>query len=403
MDAGEAGDKAKSFFQSRFRPYYSRLLFLSIAVLLAWLYLAFFHADFWRVDRFLLPRVESTSRPRVAAIVPARNEAQVVGRAISSLLRQKFEGDLQIFLVDDNSNDGTANLARAAAGMLGAAQRLKVVSGAELPSGWTGKIWAMQQGWQAAQHLNPDYLLLTDADIEHAPDSLARLLMQAEQQGLDLASVMVKLCSDTLAEKFLIPAFVYFFLLLYPPEKTANSRSQVAGAAGGCILLRPEGLRRAGGFESIRGQIIDDCALAARVKKSGGLLWLGLSQQTRSLRGYRTFTAIRDMIARSAFNQLRHSWPRLIGCMLGMLLIFVAPLGLVFSPTRSAGWVALAASLLMFATYVPVLRLHRVHVLTAMTLPFASAFYMYATLVSAMRYWQRRGGEWKGRRQDVPG
>jgi len=378
------------------------LLFLSILVLLAWLYLAFFHANFWRVDRFLLPKAESGSHPRVAAIVPARNEAQVIGRAISSLLRQKFEGDLQIFLVDDNSNDGTANLARAAAGMMGAAQRLKIVSGAELPSGWTGKIWAMQRGWQAAKHINPEYLLLTDADIEHAPDSLARLMMQAERQGLDLASVMVRLCSDTLAEKFLIPAFVYFFLLLYPPDKTANSSSHVAGAAGGCILLRPEGLERAGGFESIRGQIIDDCALAARVKNSGGLLWLGLSQQTRSIRGYGTFTSIRDMIARTAFNQLRHSWLQLIGYMLGMLFIFVAPLALVFSTSRSAEWLALVASLLMFATYVPVLRLYRVNVLTAMTLPFASTFYMYATLVSAVRYCRGRGGEWKGRRQDAP-
>jgi len=395
---------AKSaFFPCSFTPYHSRLLLLSIVVLLGWLYLAFFHANFWRVDRFLLPAAESSSRPRVAVIVPARNEAQVIGRAISSLLRQKFEGDLQIFVVDDNSNDGTANAARAAAGMLGAAQRVNVVSGAELPSGWAGKVWAMQQGWQAAKRINPDYLLLTDADIEHSPDSLTRLLMQAERQSLDLASVMVRLCSDTAAEKFLIPAFVYFFLLLYPPERTANSCRHVAGAAGGCILLRPRGLERAGGFESIRAQIIDDCALAARVKNSGGRLWLGVSQQTRSLRGYRRFKAIRDMIARSAFNQLRHSWTQLIACMLGMLLAFVAPLALVFSASRSAGWLALSASLLMFATYVPILRLYRVNVLTAMTLPFAAVFYMYATLLSAIRYWRGGGGEWKGRRQDSRG
>ena len=353
------------------------------------------------MNHLFLSVAEPTSHARVAAIIPARNEAEVIGRAISSLLRQQFAGELRLFVVDDNSNDGTANVARAAAGVLGAADRATVIPSSELPRGWSGKVWAMQQGWQGARKMNPDYLLLTDADIEHAPDNLARLVARVERENLDLASVMVKLRSDTIAEKFLIPAFVHFFFLLYPPAKISNPRSRMAGAAGGCILVRPEALEKAGGFESIRGEIIDDCALAARVKSSGGRLWLGMTHQTRSVRGYGTFTAIRDMIARTAFNQLRHSWLLLIGCILGMLLAFVAPVVLVFASNRAAGWIALAACILMFASYLPVLRLYRLNPLSAVTLPFAAGFYMYATVISATRYLRGRGGEWKGRAQDV--
>ncbi|HWC17208.1 MAG TPA: glycosyltransferase [Terriglobales bacterium] len=374
---------------------------IAIFVLLIWIYLTFFHAYFWRMNRLHLPGAESRSPARVAVIIPARNEADAIGRAVSALLRQQFAGELRLFVVDDNSSDGSANVARAAAGVLGGAQRLEVIAGAELPRGWLGKVWAMHQGWLAARGTSPDYILLTDADIEHAPDSVARLVAQAERQNLDLASIMVKLRSETIAEKFLIPAFVYFFFLLYPPAKISNPRSRVAGAAGGCILLRPAMLEKLAGFESIRGEIIDDCALAARVKRAGGRLWLGASQQTRSIRGYRTFSAIRDMIARTAFNQLQHSWLLLIGCILGMLLTFGAPLVLVFSASRAAGWIALGASVLMFATYLPVLRLYRVNVLAAVTLPFAAVFYIYATLASAFRYRQGRGGEWKGRTQDA--
>ena len=376
------------------------MLFLAIFVLLIWIYLTFFHAHFWRVDSLEVPGGEP-GPARVAAIVPARNEADVIARAISSLLRQQFDGELRVFVVDDNSNDGTANVARAAAGVLGAAQRVEVISGAELASGWSGKVWAIDQGWQAARVANPDYLLLADADIEHASDGLAQLVAHAKGENLDLASVMVKLRSETIPEKFLIPAFVYFFFLLYPPAKISSPGSRVAGAAGGCILLRPAALEKAGGFESVRGAIIDDCALAARVKSVGGRVWLGVSQRTRSIRGYGSFTAIRDMIARTAFNQLRHSWLLLIACMLGMTVAFLAPLVLVFSSSRITGWLALGASALMFATYVPVLRLYRVSVLAAVTLPFAAMFYMYATVVSALRYWRGHGGQWKGRTQDA--
>ncbi len=337
----------------------------------------------------------------MAAIIPARNEADVIGRAITSLLTQQFEGDLRLFVADDNSTDGTANAARASAGMLGATHRITVVNGAPLPRGWAGKLWALQQGWEAATQVKPDYFLLTDADIELAPDNLARMVAHAEHGNFDLVSLMVKLRSDTLAEKFLIPAFIYFFFLLYPPARISNPRSRIAGAAGGCILIRSDALERAGGFSAIRSNVIDDCALAARVKQAGGRIWLGVTNSTRSIRGYRTLANIRNMIARSAFHQLRHSALLLVLCFAGMLLTFVAPLVCVFTADRAAGWIGLAACVLMFTTYAPTLRLYRVNPLAALSLPLAAIFYLEATFVSSIRYWRGRGGEWKGRFADV--
>ncbi len=381
--------------------YHFGLLELSILVLIVWIYLTFLHGNFWRGGLFQLPNQSSTTHPLVAAIIPARNEADVVGRAVTSLLTQQFDDDLRLFVVDDNSNDGTANAARAAAGMLGASDRLTVMSGAPLATGWTGKVWAMQQGWQAASQMNPDYFLLTDADIEHASDNLARMVAQAEHGNFDLVSLMVKLRSDTLAEKFLIPAFIYFFFLLYSPARISNPRSRIAGAAGGCILIRSDALERAGGFSAIRGNVIDDCALAARVKQAGGRIWLGITNSTRSIRGYRTFANIRNMIARSAFHQLRHSALLLVLCIAGMLLTFVAPLVCVFAGDRAAGWIGVATCVLMFTTYVPTLRLYRVNPLAALSLPLAAIFYLEATIISAIRFWRRRGGEWKGRFADA--
>lgn len=353
------------------------------------------------MERFQLPAEVSQERHRVAVILPARNEAESIARAVSSILRQEFAGEVRLFVIDDNSDDGTANAARAAAAVLGMSERLTLLAGSEPPTGWTGKVWAMHQGWQAARAIAPDYVLLTDADIEHAPDSLVRLMAQAESGPYDLTSVMVKLRCAALAEKLLIPAFVYFFFLLYPPARTSDPRSRIAGAAGGCVLLRPEALERAGGFEAIRAEIIDDCSLAARVQSSGGRLWLGVTQGSRSIRGYESLANLRDMIARTAFNQLRHSWLLLAACIIGMLLTFVAPLALVWSKGIPASWMALLTCGLMFATYIPVLRLYRINPLAAVTLPFAALFYMHATVCSAINYRRGRGGNWKGRAQDV--
>ena len=301
-----------------------------------WVCLLLFHARFWRVDQLRLPDPEIRDLKRVAIVIPARNEADVIGRAVGSLLGQQFAGEVRLFAVDDNSSDGTANAARASAGFLGEAGKLVVIGGSEPPSGWTGKVWAMQQGWQAARSFQPDFVLLTDADVEHAPDNLAQLITQAERGSFDLVSIMVKLRCQTLAEKFAIPAFVYFFFLLYPPQRIANPRSRVAGAAGGCVLMRPEVLENARGFEAIRGELIDDCALARQVKKSGGRLWLGVSQKTRSIRGYATISKLRDMISRTAFNQLRHSVLLLLACLAAMALTFLAPVLLVWARDRTA-------------------------------------------------------------------
>jgi hopene-associated glycosyltransferase HpnB len=373
------------------------VLVLSIIVLLIWVYLLLLHARFWQVHRFLLPTERPTEQRRVAVIIPARNEANVVGRAIGSFVNQDFAA---LFVVDDNSTDGTANAAMAAARMAGLSDKVTVIRGSQVPPGWTGKVWAMHQGWQLAKATDPDYILLTDADIEHAPNNLAHLTSQAERGSYDIVSVMVKLRCETLAEKFLIPAFVYFFFLLYPPARVCDPSSRIAGAAGGCMLLRPNALERLGGFEAIRGEIIDDCALSARVKSSGGRIWLGVTQKTRSVRGYRTITDIRQMIARTAFNQLHHSLLLLIACVAGMLLTFAVPLALVWSARRTTGWIAVAACILMFTSYVPVLKLYRVKTLSAVTLPFATLFYLYATLCSAVNYWLGKGGGWKGRAQD---
>lgn len=377
------------------------MLTVSILVLLVWVYLAFFHGRFWRLDLFQLPNGLPAKRSLIAAIVPARNEADVIGRAITSLVAQQFDGDLRVFVVDDNSNDGTANAARAAAGMSGTSNQVTVIGGAPLASGWTGKLWALDQGWQAASQIKPDYFLLTDADIEHAANELTGMIAQSERGNFDLVSLMVKLRLDTFAEKFLIPTFVYFFFLLYPPARISDSQSRVAGAAGGCILIRADALQRAGGFSAIRQTVIDDCALASNVKQTGGRIWLGVTRSTRSIRGYRTLANIRNMIARSAFHQLRHSAVLLISCLVGMLVIFVAPLVCVFAGGRGAGWIGLGACLLMFMTYLPTLGLYRVNPLAAVTLPFAAIFYLEATIVSAIRYWRGRGGEWKGRFADA--
>lgn len=371
------------------------LLFLAILVNVIWIYLVFGHAEFWQPLK--LPISQAQNEKRVAVILPARNEAEVIAQAIRSLLAQASTPMLHIFLVDDNSTDATAQRASEAAAAF-QQQNLTIINGSPLPYEWSGKVWAMQQGWDAvrASGFTPDYLLLTDADIFHAPHSLAQLVAHADSGGYDLTSLMVRLHCESIAEKLLVPAFVYFFFLLYPPKRITSRRSKVAGAAGGCILIKPDALERAGGFAAIRNEIIDDCALARRVKQSGGNLWLGLAEETRSIRPYEGYSGIRDMIARTAFNQLHHSWLLLSGCILGLVLTFIVPIALLFvSPL--AGTIA---CVLMFGSYVPLVRNYGLSAAYALTLPIAALFYLYATMLSAVRYFRGRGGAWKGRMQD---
>jgi hopene-associated glycosyltransferase HpnB len=372
-----------------------------------WLYLLLARGHFWQPSRALGPPSSSTGAAvsahvgRIVAVVPARNEAEGVGKAVISLLAQTLAPPMHVIVVDDGSTDGTAEAAVRAAEGCGAGERLTVLRGAPPAAGWTGKLWAMSQGITAAAARDPDFLLLTDADIEYAPGEVARLAGKAQAEQLDLVSLMVRLSTATFAERCLIPAFVFFFLKLYPPAWIASSQSAVAGAAGGCMLIRPAALARGGGLAAIRGHIIDDCALAHAVKSGGGRIWLGLARQTRSLRVYGSFAAIGAMISRTAFNQLRHSYLLLAATLLGLLATYLAPPLLLL--TRQPGLMALggAAWLLMTVCYLPMVRFYRVSSVYALLLPAVAVFYAAATVHSAIQYAAGRGGRWKGRAQDV--
>ncbi len=354
------------------------MAWLPALVLAVWIYLLVARGLFWWVREARLGEGPATPR-RVAVVIPARDEAAVIGKAVASLAAQEYGGAFEIFVVDDHSTDGTAEAARGA----------HVVPARPLPEGWTGKVWAMSEGVRAAETFAPDYFLFTDADVVHGPGILSGLVALAEERGYNLASLMVELRCETFAERALIPAFVFFFLNLYPPRTKA-------GAAGGCMLIRREALERIGGIESIGGELIDDCALARAVKQSGGRVWLGVTSRARSIRGYGSFAEVGRMIARSAFTELRYSTLALAGTVLGMVMIYLLP------PVLALGfrsWTAALAWLMMMAAYVPVLRQYRRSPMWALALPLVAAFYTGATVVSATNYWTGRGGMWKGRAQ----
>ncbi len=382
------------------------LSFILVAVsLLIWAVLTFLRGAFWRLYAFDddLRKPESLARwPQVTAIVPARNEARAIAQTVASLLAQDYRGELRIVVVDDHSDDGTGQLAWEAARRAGGEQRVEIIPAEALPLGWTGKLWAMQQGTDHARKHAADYFWFTDADIRQAPDTLSRVVSRAERQRLDLVSLMVLLETKSFAEKLLIPSFLYFFLKLYPPKWVADPKSRVAGAAGGCVLLKRKTLERIGGFARIRGQVIDDCSLAIAVKQSGGKLRLGLTRKSVSLRGYASFAEIRDMIARTAYTQLGYSPLLLAGALLGMFLTYGVPVVFAFSPRPMVQIMGLAAWALMTFTYLPTVRFYGLSPLWAPALPAAALFYSYATWLSALRYWMGRGGQWKGRTQ-APG
>ncbi len=377
-------------------------LILAALPLLIWVYLLAARGGFWRVSRSLPPRLpEEGPAKKVVAVIPARNEAAVIGEAVESLLKQRFPGSIQIVVVDDGSSDDTAAAAAAAAARLEAASSLRVIHGAALPQGWTGKLWAMAQGAAVAAELRPDYLLFTDADIHHDPESLGGLVANAEANGRDLVSYMVRLSTATVAERCLIPAFVFFFFMLYPPAWIASPRSRTAGAAGGCMLIRPASLERIGGLRTIRSEIIDDCALASAVKAAGGSLWLGLTRSARSIRPYGSFADIGRMISRTAFNQLRHSYALLTATLAGLLLVYCLPPLLLFSGKLALAALGIASWVLMSAAYRPMVRFYGLSSLWSLGLPAVACFYAGATLHSAIQYRRGRGGRWKDRVQDL--
>jgi hopene-associated glycosyltransferase HpnB len=362
-----------------------------------WVYLLFGRGGFWREG--VLPPAPVPSRwPSIAAVMPARDEAEFVGAALGSLLSQDYPGAFSVVLVDDHSTDGTPERAREAAEALGAAERLSIVPARRLPPGWTGKLWAINEGLEAIERgaAEPELILLTDADIVHHATNLRELAARIGT-GVDLASLMVKLRAESLAERFMIPAFVFFFEMLYPFSWIRDPAKRTAGAAGGCVLVRREVLRRIGGIAAIRGEIIDDCALGRAVKE-GGPIWLGLSGKTRSLRRYPALGDIWHMVARTAYAQLGYSPVVLAATVLGLALTFVAPVAVSLSGGGSAT-LGLAAWAAMAVAYLPTLRLYGRSPGWAPLLPLIAIVYMAATLDSARRHWLGKGAEWKGRIQ----
>jgi hopene-associated glycosyltransferase HpnB len=369
---------------------------LSLAI---WVYLLGFRGGFWRArERDDLDSAPAPTRwPDVTAVVPARDEVDVIVRSIGSLLAQDYPGSLRVILVDDNSSDGTGEAARA----LDDTGRLEVLTGAPLPVGWTGKLWAQSQGVSAAaQAAAPTYLWLTDADIAHAPETLRDLVSRAESRNLVLTSLMAKLTVETWAERLLIPAFIFFFDMLYPFAWVNDPRRSTAAAAGGCMLVRREALASAGGLEAIRGKIIDDCNLGALMKQQGPV-WLGLTQRSRSLRPYTRFEDIARMVSRSAYAQLNFSPWLLAGTVAGMAIVYLAAPLLTIFGDGFARWSGAAAWLAMTIAFQPILRLYGRAPLWGLALPLIAALYTGFTFRSAVETWQGRGGMWKGRAQAV--
>jgi hopene-associated glycosyltransferase HpnB len=364
-----------------------------------WLYLFFARGNFWNLHEDTNNPKPLDRWPRVVAIVPARNEAEAIVRSVTSLAKQDYPGEFSVIVVDDHSDDGTAALAKEAAQECGAAGRLAVHPAAELPPGWAGKVWAMNEGVLAAVGQAPEFFWFTDADIEHAQDALRRLVGRAETDSLDLASLMVLLQAKSFPERLLIPPFLYFFLMLYPPRWIAKSNSRTAGAAGGCILLRRAALQHIGGMAAIRNEVIDDCSLARAVKRSGGKIWMGLTRASVSLRSYGSFAEIRDLIARTAFTQLRYSFFLLIATLLALFVTYILPWISFFAGDDPAWFLAGTALCLMAVSFGVTVRFYNLSFFWALTLPVSAAFYAYATCVSALRYRLGRGAQWKGRSQ----
>ncbi|AFZ60532.1 glycosyltransferase [Anabaena cylindrica FACHB-243] len=380
------------------------LLGLVVLSLVIWLFLLLFWGQFWRVDQQLETSEDICTQqglPTVCVVIPARNEADVIAISVRSLLLQDYPGDYNIFLVDDHSTDNTAHFAQEVAQTVDKPQQLHIVSSQELPAGWTGKLWAMEQGIQKANQLQPDYFLLTDADIEHNPSNLRRLIAKAEGENLDLVSIMVKLRCQSLWEQLLIPAFVFFFQKLYPFRWVNNPKKTIAAAAGGCMLIRPTALNRIGGIQVIRQALIDDCSLAKAIKSNQGRIWLGLSNLTYSLRPYDSLKTIWDMVARSAYTQLNYSPWLLVGSVLGMILVYlVPPMGIILGlglGNLLMTITGLITWLLMTLAYFPIIHFYKCSPWLVCCLPIIALFYTLMTIDSAIRHWQGRGGEWKGR------
>ncbi|WP_328840867.1 glycosyltransferase [Streptomyces europaeiscabiei] len=378
----------------------SAIAWIAAGSLAAWLWLLLGQGFFWRTDVRLPPRRDPDDWPYVCVVVPARDEAAVLPESLPSLLGQDYPGRAEVFLVDDGSSDGTGDLARELSRRFGGLP-LTVSSPGEPPAGWTGKLWAVRHGIALARARGPEFLLLTDADIAHRPDSLRALAAAARTGGFDLVSQMARLRAESVWERLVVPAFVYFFAQLYPFRRIGVRGSRTAAAAGGCVLLSAEAAERARIPDAIRQAVIDDVALAKAVKRSGGHIWLGLAERVDSVRPYPRLHDLWHMISRSAYAQLLHNPLLLTGTVLGLALVYlVPPAALLTGPATGDPATALLgglAWLLMAATYVPMLRYYGQPLWLAPLLPFTAFLYLLMTVDSAVQHYRGRGAAWKGR------
>lgn len=370
---------------------------VSLAV---WCWLLLGQGFFWRTDVRLPPRREPDEWPPVCVVVPARDEAAVLPASLPSLLAQDYPGRAEVFLVDDGSRDGTGELARELAARHGGLP-LTVESPGEPPEGWTGKLWAVRHGIALARAREPEFLLLTDADIAHAPDSLRSLVAAARTGDFDLVSQMARLRAESPWERLVVPAFVYFFAQLYPFRRIGRRGSRTTAAAGGCVLLRADMAGRARIPDAVRHAVIDDVALARAVRANGGHLWLGLADRVDSVRPYPGLGELWRMVSRSAYAQLRHSPALLLGTVVGLVVVYLVPPMAVIAgavlgsaPAYALGAVAWTV---MAATYVPMLRYYRQPLWLAPLLPCTAFLYLLMTLDSAVQHYRGRGAAWKGR------
>jgi len=369
----------------------------ALALLLALVWLGFALLDRrWRIEPRLRSADDSYAGERVVAVVPARNEALELPRTLAALLAQEH-GGLSVVLVDDHSEDGTGEVARGLAAAAGAVERLTVITPPPLPPGWAGKVWAQHHGVQQALAQSPDWIWLTDADIRHQPDVLRRLLATARFEGRDMVSVMARLRCATAWERLLVPAFTYFFASLYPFGRIRHDGSRAAGAAGGCVLVRRELMERIGGMEAIRGAVIDDVAFGTACKRAGGRIWLGYHPGVESTRGYDDLEGIWNMVARSAYSQLRYSPLLLAGCVLGLAYMFFLPVALVWFAGGALRLLGIVAYLAMVRTYLPMNLYLGAGAGWSLLLPVAAALYTAMTISSAWRHHAGAGAAWKGR------
>ncbi len=379
-------------------------LALAGASALAWVILVFFRNGFWRCDQRLASALKPpTIWPSVVALVPARNEEDSIAACLQSLAAQSYDGKFSVVIVNDNSTDRTSSVARRAARDAGVKPQIWIIDAPPLETGWAGKLWALQHGIAALPSGvdAPDYLWLTDADVLHSADALTKLVAKAEQDGLAMVSLMVRLACESFWERLLVPAFIFFFQMLYPFRAVNSENSKVAGAAGGCILLKRAALEEAGGLAAMKDRLIDDCALARIIKQNGSPIWLGLAEHSRSLRRYIELSEFWHMVARSAFVQLRHSTFLLALSVAGMVVSFIAaPLIVVSYPLHGGLAAAVLASASWFAMtlcILPCLQYHKLNAAYATLLPVAAVLYLGMTLHSAFRYWFGTGSDWKSR------